>query len=62
MTSLVVFVQTYTARLGREERGAGLVEYSLLLAFIVIVAILAVTAVGQETKSNFEEVPIPFNS
>ena len=36
------------------ERGANLVEYGMLVAFIAIIVILAVTTVGQEALSNID--------
>ena len=36
----------------RNEIGASLVEYGLLLALIAIVCIAAVTFIGQKTQSN----------
>jgi len=38
----------------RSERGANLVEYLLLLAFIAIVVLIAVKAVGSHVSSNFD--------
>lgn len=37
---------------GRQDRGAGLVEYALLLALIVVVCIGAVTAFGSATDTS----------
>ena len=36
----------------KNETGASLVEYALLLALIAIVCIAAVTFIGERTKSN----------
>ncbi len=36
-----------------DERGAGLVEYALLLALIVVVCILAVTTLGSNLSQNY---------
>jgi Flp pilus assembly pilin Flp len=36
----------------REERGASLVEYALLLALIAVVAIGALTFLGSSTNTN----------
>lgn len=40
--------------LARNERGANLVEYGMLVAFIAVIVILAVTTVGQEALSNID--------
>jgi Flp pilus assembly pilin Flp len=46
-------------RVRRDERGASLVEYSLLLAFIALVAITGVAALGLEVASLFEGIDLP---
>ena len=38
----------------KDEEGATMVEYALMLALIAIVCIAAVTAVGTSTESVFE--------
>ncbi len=38
------------------EEGASLVEYALLVALIAVVAILAITTVGKEVDSNFDNI------
>ncbi|HET7720764.1 MAG TPA: Flp family type IVb pilin [Acidimicrobiales bacterium] len=44
------------ARLGRDDEGASLVEYALLLALIAMVCIIAVTFLGNETSEQFSEM------
>ena len=44
------------ARFVSDEEGASLVEYGLLVALIAVVAILAITFVGREVDSQFQEV------
>ncbi len=46
----------FTSRIARDEEGASMVEYALLVALIAIVAILAVTAVGGAVRDNFQEI------
>jgi pilus assembly protein Flp/PilA len=41
------------ARFGRNERGAALVEYALLLALIAVVCIVALTTLGGKASSKF---------
>lgn len=41
------------ARFGDTDRGASLVEYALLVAFIAVVSVLAVTYLGNEANSSF---------
>lgn len=40
----------------RDDRGASLVEYALLVALIAVVCIAAVTALGGTTSGKFSEV------
>jgi Flp pilus assembly pilin Flp len=40
----------------KQERGASLVEYSLLVALIAIIAIVAVRELGEATHNQFAEV------
>ena len=44
------------ARFGNDERGASLVEYALLVALIAVVCIVAVTFLGRNAESKFNEV------
>lgn len=52
LNRLIVWAQCVTG----DERGANIVEYAILLVFIVIVTIAALTLIGQETASKFEPV------
>lgn len=40
----------------RDERGASLVEYALMVALIALVCIAAVTALGGTTSEQFSEI------
>ena len=40
----------------KEETGASMVEYALLVVLIAIVAIIAVTAAGKEVSGTFSEI------
>ncbi len=40
----------------RDERGAGLVEYSMLLVLIVLVCIAAVGLIGESTSEPYSEL------
>ena len=45
------------ARLGlRDDRGASLVEYALLVALIAVVCILAITFIGNSANDKFSKV------
>ena len=51
------FVAPYIkARFGRDERGASLVEYALLVALIAVVCIGAITILGTRTSDKFSSV------
>jgi len=44
------------SRLVRNEEGASLVEYALLVALIAVVAIIAITVVGKKVSNNFDSI------
>lgn len=48
------------AGLLRDERGAALAEYGILVAFIAIVAIAAVTFFGSKISAKFSEYATSF--
>ncbi len=50
------FANGIRARFGRTERGAALVEYALLVALIAVVCIIAISTLGKEANSTFEDV------
>ena len=44
------------ARFGRDERGASLVEYALLVALIAVVCIVAIAFLGRSASTRFSSV------
>ena len=44
------------ARFGRDERGASLVEYALLVALIAVICIVAIAFLGKSASSKFSTV------
>jgi Flp pilus assembly pilin Flp len=52
MLALSLFIR----RLLRREEGQSLTEYGLLLFFIAVVAILAVTALGEKVADTFQSI------
>jgi len=44
------------ARFGRDDRGASLVEYALLVALIAVVCIAAISFLGSSASSKFSTV------
>lgn len=44
----------------KSERGANLVEYLLLLAFIAIIVLVAVTALGSKVSSTYNSATNSF--
>ncbi len=55
MTKLATAVRKVKALFTREEEGASLVEYALLVALIALVAIAAVKAVGGNISNAFSQ-------
>jgi pilus assembly protein Flp/PilA len=55
MFSTLDFVRARIAAGGRDDRGASLVEYALLLALIAVVCLAAVTALGINLNDNYNE-------
>ncbi len=41
---------------GRDDRGASLVEYALLLVLILVVCVIAIGVLGEEVDSSYSEV------
>jgi pilus assembly protein Flp/PilA len=54
--SVLATIQHELRRLVRDEEGASLVEYVLLVALIAVVCIAAVTLLGQNASKKFGEV------
>ena len=50
-----------TSRVAKDERGASLVEYALLVALIAVVCILAITFLGNSASSKFSSVGTSIN-
>ena len=50
------FLSTWLAAHVKDERGASLVEYALLVALIAVVCIAAVTTLGENASEKFSEV------
>ena len=60
---ITVFRAWLQARLNmKSERGANMVEYVLLLAFIALVVILAVKTLGGTVKSKFNNANTSLNT
>jgi Flp pilus assembly pilin Flp len=56
LKQLPATVLTYTKQLRRDDRGAAMVEYALLLAFVSIAAIGVLIALGPEITALFQQV------
>ena len=53
----LVLTPIVRARLGlRDDRGASLVEYALLVALIAVVCILAITFIGNSASDKLNDV------
>jgi len=46
----------YQSRIIREEEGASMVEYALLVALIAVIAIVAVAILGRNVSTKFNDV------
>ena len=55
LTLLSVDLRTIMSR-AREEAGQGLAEYALILAFIAVVAVLALTFLGSDISTLLSSV------
>jgi len=44
------------AKFGRDDRGASLVEYALLVALIAVICIVAIAFLGKSASSKFSTV------
>jgi pilus assembly protein Flp/PilA len=56
MITPIRFLATWVAAHIKNERGASLVEYALLVALIAVVCIAAVTTLGKNASSKFDSV------
>ena len=56
MESNQIVGQVVTPDESKRERGASLVEYSILVALIAIIAIVAVRELGESTHNQFAEI------
>lgn len=52
----VALVSRFAQRSGRDDRGATAVEYGLMVALIAVVIIAAVTLLGQNLSTLFQNV------
>ncbi len=50
------------AKFGRNERGASLVEYALLVALIAVICIVAIAFLGKSASTKFSGVGSSVNS
>jgi pilus assembly protein Flp/PilA len=55
VTKLYVRLRTWLAAALDPEDGATAVEYALMIALIALVVVAAVTFMGQQTSSKFED-------
>ena len=57
MINLITFVQSWlVTRFNRDERGASLVEYALLVALIAVACIVAIGFLGESASEKFDKV------
>lgn len=53
---LVKFFKSAVAKFKRDESGATAIEYGLIAGLIAVVIIAAVTGIGTQLKSKFEQI------
>ena len=58
---LYVLKTWLSARFGTDERGASMVEYGLLLAFIAVICVIAVKALGENVSARFSSTSASLN-
>jgi len=56
LTSMYVALQTMMQSKLKEEKGATMVEYALMVALIAVVCVTAVTAVGTNSNTKFDSI------
>jgi pilus assembly protein Flp/PilA len=58
---MIAKMNSFVGKLVREEEGATLVEYVLLVALIAVVCIVAITAVGGKANNKLNNVSANLN-
>jgi pilus assembly protein Flp/PilA len=56
MVSMTAFIAGIKDRLSREEKGATMVEYGIMVAFIAIVVMAVVIVLGPAIAALFQQV------
>jgi pilus assembly protein Flp/PilA len=56
MLALWTRVETWMRSLGEQEEGQGLAEYGLILALVAVVAIVALTGLGNAIVSTLGQI------
>jgi pilus assembly protein Flp/PilA len=58
---MIAKVKSFITNIAHDEQGASLVEYSLLIALLAVVCIVAITAVGSKANTKFNNVSTNLN-
>ena len=56
MVSMTAFIAGIKERFGREEKGATMVEYGIMVALIAVVVIVAIGPLGIAIRGMFENI------
>jgi pilus assembly protein Flp/PilA len=56
MTKFIAYLQSWVASHEKDEEGATMVEYGLLVAFIALVALVGVKALGVNLNNLFSGI------
>lgn len=58
MLTIITFLQKWFSASEEEDRGATMVEYALVVAFIALVAVVGVTVFGETLRDFFSGLKI----
>jgi pilus assembly protein Flp/PilA len=56
MVSMTAYIAGFKARLKGEEKGATMVEYGIMVAFIAVVVMVVVVVLGPQIAAMFQSV------
>ncbi|MGH9041138.1 MAG: Flp family type IVb pilin [Acidimicrobiia bacterium] len=59
--NLFVLKSWIDAKFNRDETGASMVEYGLLLALVAVIAIVALRSLGENVSDKFSDVSTSLN-
>jgi len=54
--SVYIGIKTFLARHARDDEGASIVEYALLISMIALIALVAVAAFGTSLSNEYSDI------